>query len=474
MALALLPPIQVPARPAARWWALPVLLTAAFVTTLDFFIANVALPSIRADLHAGEGTTQLVIAGYGLAYAAGVIVAGRMGDVYGARRIFLIGLALFTLASAACGLAPSSSALVASRVVQGAAAALMAPQVLTLLGVLYPGGADRRRAFAWYGSAVGLAGVSGQVVGGLLVASDVAGLGWRMCFLINLPLGVAALVFAKRLLPQGERGRGGQECTGRSGRDGNGRAQNGQAQNGQAQHGKRARLDGPGAALIAAALVAVVLPLTEGRQYGWPWWTWLSLAASAVLLAAFVRRQKRVAQPLVDLALFTSAPFVRGLMAVTLLFGSSSGLTFVLAIHLQDRLGLDPLTSGAVFTALNAGFLVASRLPAQRPAVAALVLAGGFLLIMQGIGDSPVQLVPGLFAAGAGMGLLMSPLIARTLEGVDEGRAGSAAGVLGTVQEMGGVLGVTVTGLVYFGSSSVYAALAVLTAGALALVRLAR
>ncbi|NUT40978.1 MAG: MFS transporter, partial [Thermoactinospora sp.] len=440
-------------------------------TTLDFFIANVALPSIRADLHASEGATQLVIAGYGLAYAAGVIVAGRMGDVYGARRIFLIGLALFTLASAACGVAPSSVALVGSRVVQGAAAALMAPQVLTLLGVLYPGGADRRRAFAWYGSAVGLAGVSGQVVGGLLVASDVAGLGWRMCFLINLPLGVAALVFAKRLLPQVVPARpfatDGPEGTAA----GDEVAPSLQHRRG---HGRRARLDGPGAALIAAALVAVVLPLTEGRQYGWPLWTWFSLAAAAVLLAAFVRRQKRVAQPLVDLALFASTPFVRGLIAVTLLFGSSSGLTFVLAIHLQDRLGLDPLTSGAVFTALNAGFLVASRVPAQRPAMAALMLAGGFLLIMQGIGDSPVQLVPGLFAAGAGMGLLMSPLIARTLEGVDEGRAGSAAGVLGTVQEMGGVLGVTVTGLVYFGSGSVHAALAVLTAGALALVRLAR
>ncbi|MFI6479596.1 MFS transporter [Nonomuraea sp. NPDC050663] len=468
MALALLPPVQAPARPVARWGALPVLLTAAFVTTLDFFIANVALPSIRADLHASEGATQLVIAGYGLAYAAGVIVAGRMGDVYGARRIFLIGLALFTLASAACGVAPSSVALVGSRVVQGAAAALMAPQVLTLLGVLYPGGADRRRAFAWYGSAVGLAGVSGQVVGGLLVASDVAGLGWRMCFLINLPLGVAALVFAKRLLPQSV------PCA----TDGPGASDSQGTPVAQSrlrrEHGMRARLDGPGAALIAAALVAVVVPLTEGRQYGWPLWTWFSLAAAAVLLAAFVRRQKRVAQPLVDLALFAGAPFVRGLVAVTLLFGSSSGLTFVLAIHLQDRLGLDPLTSGAVFTALNAGFLVASRVPAQRPAVAALMLAGGFLLIMQGIGDSPVQLIPGLFAAGAGMGLLMSPLIARTLEGVDEGRAGSAAGVLGTVQEMGGVLGVTLTGLVYFGSGSVHAALAVLTAGALALVRLAR
>lgn len=427
----------------SRWWALPVLLTAAFVTTLDFFIANVALPAIRLDLGASEGETQLVIAGYGLAYAAGVIIAGRLGDVHGPRRVFLAGLALFTLASAACGAAPSPSSLIAARIVQGAAAALMAPQVLTLLGTLY-GGADRVKAFSWYGTAVGLAGIAGQVVGGLLMAADLAGLGWRACFLINLPIGAAGLLLGAKLLPKGGRTAGGQ-------------------------------VDAPSALLIASALVAVVLPLTQGREQGWPLWSWLSLVAGAGLMGAFVSRQRLLRRvggdPLLDLRVFERRGFVPGLVAVALLFGSSSALSFVLALYLQDAMGLTPLHSGAIFTALNAGFFTASvlarRAKMETPIAGAIALAGGFLLITQTLTAEPLQLIPGLFLAGAGMGLTMSPLLSMVMAH----GSGDAAGVLGTVQEAGGVAGVTVAGMIFF-AGGLGVTLAVLTAAALAIALL--
>lgn len=180
--------------------ALPVVLVAVYMTTLDFFIANLAVPSIRTGLGAGDTAVQFVIAGYGLAYAAGLIVSGRLGDLYGRRRVFAAGLALFTVASAACGLSPDAGSLVLARVAQGVAAALLAPQALTLLGVLFEGAA-RARAFGWYGTTVGVAGVSGQAIGGLLVAADPLGLGWRACFLVNVPIGVAALALTTRVLP---------------------------------------------------------------------------------------------------------------------------------------------------------------------------------------------------------------------------------------------------------------------------------
>ncbi|NUU22880.1 MAG: MFS transporter, partial [Streptomycetaceae bacterium] len=186
----------------ARRFALPVLLAAVFMTTLDFFIVNAAAPATRQDLGTGPAAAQSVLVGYGLAYAVGLITAGRLGDLYGPRRIFTVGLALFTAASAVCGLAPSAAVLIGGRIAQGVAAALMGPQVLALIGVLYPGAA-RARAFAWYGAAVGIAGTGGQALGGLLIAADPAGLGWRACFLVNVPLGIAALVLTPVVLPRG-------------------------------------------------------------------------------------------------------------------------------------------------------------------------------------------------------------------------------------------------------------------------------
>ncbi|TMR25651.1 MFS transporter [Nonomuraea turkmeniaca] len=426
--------------------ALPVVLVAVYMTTLDFFVANLAVPSIRAGLGAGDAAVQFVVAGYGLAYAAGLIVSGRLGDLYGHRRVFAAGLALFTAASAACGLSPDAASLVLARVAQGVAAALLAPQALTLIGVLFEGAA-LARAFGWYGAAVGLAGVSGQAIGGLLVAADPLGLGWRACFLVNVPIGVAALALIGRVLPRTPRS------------------------------GDRRDLDLTGAALIAAGLVAVVLPLVEGREQAWTWWC---LAAAAPLLAGFVRRQRRLAAsgraPLLDLAVFAEKGFAGGLVAVALLFGTSAGLSFVLALYLQDGLGLSALAAGAVCTALNAGFFLTSLRAGRVPApFAALMVVAGLALLGYAVirAAGPYQVASALFVTGGGMGLLMSPLISSVLSRVRRERAGAAAGVLGTVQEAGGVLGGTVTGAAFFGAldggwaAATLAGLAVLVAGAL-------
>ncbi|MFG1688120.1 MFS transporter [Nonomuraea sp. NPDC049269] len=430
-----------------RWTALPVLLVAVFVTTLDFFVANLALPSIRADLRAGDASVQFVIAGYGLAYAAGLIASGRLGDLYGHRRVFRTGLALFTLASAECGLAGGAAWLVAGRIAQGVAAALLAPQVLTLLGELYRG-ADRATAFRWYGTVVGLAGVSGQVIGGALVAAEHLGLGWRGCFLVNVPIGVVALAMTGRVLPAPV-----------------------------PSPLRRAGLDVGGAGLVAAGLVAVVLPLVEGREQGWPPWAWWCLAASGPILVTFVRRQRRLVHarrtPLLDLDVFTDRTFAWGLVAVALLFGTSAGLSFVLALYLQDGLGLGPLAAGAVCTALNAGFFAASLRPGR---FGAPVLLLGLCLLYEVVARAaqPYQVAMALVVVGAGMGLLMSPLLSSVLSAVRPERAGAAAGVLGTVQETGGVLGATITGTVFFGTldggdwrAAMLAGLSVLVAGAL-------
>jgi MFS family permease len=233
---------------ASRWAALPVVLAGTFMVVLDFFIVNVAMPAMQTDLHAGTGAIEWVVAGYGLTFATLLITAGRLGDRVGRRRAFSAGLALFTVASAACGLAWSPTALVAARLVQGAAAALLSPQVLSIIGIAYTG-PDRVRALSVYGTVMGFAAAGGQLIGGALIALDPAGLSWRTCFLINVPIGLVALAFAPRAIPE-------------------------------SRDETASTLDLIGTLLATAGLTAVVLPLVEGRQHGWPTWTWVSLAAA--------------------------------------------------------------------------------------------------------------------------------------------------------------------------------------------------
>ena len=414
------------------WGPLVVVLAGTFMTFLDFFIVNVALPSVQRDLHAGPAAVQLVVAGYGLTFAAGMITGGRLGDLYGRRRMFTIGLALFTVTSAACGLAPNATFLVIARVLQGGAGAMMTPQVLAILSTVYAG-QRRARAFAAYGMVMGIAGVLGQLLGGLLIQADIAGSSWRGIFLINVPVGIAGLLLARRFVPE--------------------------------SRGERSELDLTGTALATLGLAAVILPLAEGEQHGWPLWTWLSLGAGPLLLGAFAaqqaRRKRAVRAPLVDLALFRSRAFGVGSLAALTYALVPPAFFFVLALYLQDGRGLSALFSGVVFTAVGVGFFAAmlltqamtTRLGKQILALGALVTAlGSVLMALTASAASAGDLLPGLAIAGFGMGMVLVPLSATVLHNVEPRQASSAAGVLATFQQVGGALGVAVIGTVFFGA----------------------
>lgn len=423
--------------------ALWVMLSGTLLVVLDFFIVNVALPSMQHELHAGAATLQLVVAGYGLATAAGLVTGGRLGDLFGRRRMFMLGLLLFTLASAACGFAPNAELLVAARVLQGLAGALLQPQVLAMIGLAYTG-EDRARAFAAYGLTLGLGATLGQLVGGVLIHADLAGLGWRSCFLINVPIGLLALVLVPRVMPP-------------------------LANGGQG----RSRLDLVGMLLVAAGSVAVVLPLVEGREQGWPPWSWVCLAAALPLLGAFALQQRRLAarggSPLVAPVLLADGRFVAGLFTTLAFYVGNASLYFVLALYLQQGLALGPLASGAVFTSLAVGFFATSMAGARlarrfggKPPIAlgALVLAAGHALQFVNVAGWPGHthaahvvgwMVPLLLVQGAGLGMVMAPLVATVLAGLPPQHAGVASGVLSMVQQASNALGVALIGILFYG-----------------------
>jgi EmrB/QacA subfamily drug resistance transporter len=426
--------VAAPAGPREQfgWAPLLVVLTGTFMTFLDFFIVNVALPSIQGRLHAGPAAIQLVVAGFGLAFAVGMISGGRLGDLYGRRRMFTVGLALFTVTSAACGLAPTAGFLDVARVLQGGAAAMMTPQVLAILGTIYTG-PRRAKAFAAYGMTMGIAGVGGQLIGGALIALNPAGAGWRSIFLINVPVGITALALVRRILPE--------------------------------SRGERARVDLVGTVLITAALTGIVLPLVEGRQQGWPAWTVLCLAAAPVLLAVFVAHQRARAAggraPLVRLALFRDRAFGVGTLTGIAFGAVPASFFFVLALYLQDGRGLSPLVSGVVFSAVGVGFFAAMltaermtrRMGRQILAVGAAVVAAGCLLAAWAArAGTALELAPGLVTVGFGIGMVLVPLTATALARIAAEHAGAASGVLTTGQQVGGALGVAVIGVVFFGA----------------------
>jgi EmrB/QacA subfamily drug resistance transporter len=407
-----------------------------FMFVLDFFIVNVALPSIQQDLRAGEGAIEWIVAGYAVSTAVLLVTGGRLGDQFGRRRMFAAGLAVFVLTSAACALAPDPAVLVTARVAQGVGAALMAPNILSILGVVYSGPA-RVRAISVYGMVMGLAAVSGQLIGGVLIRADLGGLGWRTIFWINVPLGVAALLASPRLVPESRASQG-------------------------------SRFDLAGVALITACLVAVVLPLVDGRQEGWPAWSWIALAASVPLAIAFAAHQRRKAArggvPLLDPRMFASWPLRAGLITQTAFWCQQAASYLVIGLYLQQGRGLSPLAAGAVFAVLAAGYLLTSfRAPALtvrfgRSVIAAgavLAAAGdGALYLAAGHGGPVAWLFPGLVLLGAGQGLCITPLTTTVLSHAGPASAGSVAGALSTAQQVGNSIGVAVTGVLFFGAVS--------------------
>ncbi|MBR0645662.1 MFS transporter [Plastoroseomonas hellenica] len=423
-------------RSAWRLWAgLIVMLAGAFMTIMDVMIVNVAIPSIRSDLGASFAEAELVVAGYGLAYAIALITGGRLGDIFGRRRMFLIGLVGFTATSTACGLAPTPAALIVARLLQGLAAAILFPQVFSLIRVTFAEPRQRTTAFAVMGAVLGLAGITGQLLGGVLVEVDLWGLAWRPVFLVNIPIGLAAFAAAPRMI---------QESRSPDAR----------------------RLDLAGVGLSALGLGLLLYPLIEGREAGWPAWSIAMLLLSVPVLACFAlhqhRRSLRQASPLLETGLFRDRAFAIGMLLVLAFYSSLNAFFLATAFLLQLGLQRSPLEAGLIFSTLGVAFVIASVVAGRltlhhRRAVliggAAIALLGSAIAGGTAAMVSPLEardLILAFVVLGTGQGLLMTPLLNAILSGIHEGHAGSASGMLSTMQQVGGALGVAIVGILFF------------------------
>lgn len=420
---------------ARRWLMLPVVLAAMFMAQFDLYVVNVAAPSLEHDIHAGSGALELIVAGYGFTYAAGLITGGRLGDLFGSRRVFVLGTLAFAAASLLCGLAQTPGELVAARLLQGATGALMVPQVLALITGVFPA-AERPRALGWFGVVTGVGAVAGQVLGGALLQADVLGLGWRVIFLVNVPIGVGAVLCGLRLLPHRAPGR-------------------------------TARLDPVGAVVIPVALALALVPLALGRSQHWPVWAWACLAASlpAVVLALRweARLGRRGGSPLLDLGLFRDRVFARGLVVCLGVFCSFFSFMFTLTLVLQSGLGLSPLDAGLTFMPLGLAFATASitssrfagrfgpRLVAAGTGTAVVGMAAMLLVVqLSGGGTDAPRLIGPMVLVGLGNGAALPALTGVVLAGVGPAHAGAAAGVLTTSQQFSSAAGVAGIGTAFF------------------------
>ena len=413
---------------------LAVILIGVLLPMIDFFIVNVALPTIDTDLRASQPMLELVVSGYATAYALLLVLGGRLGDSIGRKRLFLIGMAAFTVTSLACGLAPTAEFLVAGRIAQGASAALMVPQVLATIQAATTG-ERRTRALGRYGATGGLAAVLGQVLGGLLVSANIDSLGWRPIFLVNVPIGIAGLLLAKRYVPD-------------------------------TRHGDPAPIDGRGTVLLGLTVLALLIPLTEGRSLRWPAWTIAMLILAPLFAAAFTafeRRTERAGRtPLVPPSLLQHRSMRRGLVLALPFFAGFGAFMFCYALLVQEGLHASALRAGLGLVPMAATFLLASlstswllaRYGAKVLAAGGILQAAGLIILAITVyagwpGLSVVALAPGLAVAGLGQGLVMSPLFGVVLSEVPPAVAGAGAGVLTTTQQTALALGVATLGSLF-------------------------
>ncbi|MCX5464968.1 MFS transporter [Alcaligenes parafaecalis] len=415
------------------WLGLSVLLLAGFVTIFDLFVVNVAIPNIQSQLGASFSQIGFIVAGYELAFGVLLITGGRLGDLFGRRKLFIIGMAGFTLASALCGLAPNAFLLIIARVLQGLAAALLFPQVYASIRVNFDGD-DSRRAFGLLGMTLGLAAIAGQILGGWLIHADLFELGWRNIFLINIPIGLLAIAEA-RYIPEtrGPQNQG---------------------------------LDGTGVMLISLSLSLLLIPIIQSSEHGWPLSSLTSLVASIALLFVFYRHQERRRRtghlPLVDMQLLTQPRFALGALLVLLVYSTASSFFLCFALLLQSGFGLSPFHAGSIFAPASVGFIAASlyaprlvtRYGTQAITAGAIGYALSFAwLISQvawaGAQLEPAHLIPALIFLGASQGLIMTPLLNLILGFIDETQAGMASGVISSIQQIGAALGVAVVGFLF-------------------------
>ena len=421
-----------------RWWVLATVVAAQFMFGVDAFIVNVAIPTIATELHASAAQIEAVIAIYLIAYATLVVTGGRLGDIYGARNVFIAGVAGFTVTSLWCGLAQSGPELIGARLAQGATAALMVPQVLATLHLLFADAA-RARAFGIYGIVLGLAGAAGFLLGGILVTSDLAGLGWRAVFFVNVPFGAVIIAAAWKIMPRFQRRAG-------------------------------TRLDIPGAIVLFLGLLCLIGPLLFGHDLNWSPLTWLAMAAGVGIVAAFLRLERAVARrggmPLIDLALLSDKPFMRGLLAVFFFFFANLSFYLVMTMFMQKGLHIPPLQAGLVFLPLALTFVIASRHSGMRARHrGTLVLIEGCAVQIGGLAalvltiewsntPSAVVLALVLTIFGYGQGLVMAPLSSAVLSTVKPVSAGAASGIYGTTAQIANAAGVAAIGAVYFAIES--------------------
>jgi len=418
-----------------RWTGFAVVLAAMIMNLLDSTVLNVAAPSIKRDLHASTSAIEWVAAAYTLAIAVGLLTGGRLGDRYGRKRMLMIGLAGFVASSTACAFAWSPSSLIAARVVQGLAAALLTPQTFGLIRDLFP--PDQiGKAFAAFGPVIGLSTVAGPVVAGLLIKADPFGTDWRSLFLINLPVGVFALVVGARVLPTG----GGA---------------------------RRVRLDVVGTLLMAAVSFLLVFPLVDGRAQGWPAWIFAVLAAAVPMLGLFVVQQRRRlragATPLIELSVLAKRSYVSGVVFTLVFFGSIVGLGLTLGLFMQIGLGFSPMKAALFTAALAVGAFFGSGVGAWaatavgRPIlhVGLTIMAAGTTTLLvsvhaAGAQPGPAALLPGLAVYGFGMGMIFVPLFSIITAEIEDHEVGSASGLLEALQQLGASLGVAVLATLFF------------------------
>lgn len=419
-----------------RWLAVVVLLFASFMDLLDTTIVNVALPAIEKDLGASSAQLQWIVSGYVLSFAVLLITGGRLGDIFGRKRMFLIGVAGFTLASASCAAATSGDMLVISRLVQGGFGALMIPQILSIIQVMFAP-RERAGAFGALGGISGLAAVAGPLVGGLLVTQNAFGAGWRSVFIINVPVGIVLFIAAALFIPE-------------------------------SRAAKRVSLDLIGVALITAALFLLVFGLIEGREADWSAGIWVMIGASPVLLAAFIGyqswRDRHSGSALVPPSLFHSRGYSAGVITSFSFSASIGGFFLILVLYLQIGLGFSAIGAGLTTLPFSIGALVGSglavpfgaRLGKRLILLGALAQILGYLWIArivaeQGANLVGTDLIMPMALAGLGLTLLVVPLTDVALAQTSIANAGAASGVLGTFQQVGSAIGIAVVGVVFFG-----------------------
>ncbi|WP_456846008.1 MFS transporter [Cellulomonas sp. P5_C6] len=431
------PAYQPPTVPRSAWNALIVLMAGMFMALLDTTIVNVALPTIRLSLDANEATLSWIISGYALAFGIALIPAGRVGDRIGHKWVFFTGLLLFTVASLFCGLAQTSLQLIVARVVQGLAGGMFVPGVTAMIQLLFPGPV-RGKAFAIMGSVIGVSTALGPILGGLIIQAFGDENGWRLVFWVNIPIGIIALIAAAKILPAGHEG------TAKPG------------------------YDFVGLALLTAGLVALLVPLIEGQDKGWPAWTFITLAAGVLLIVAFALWELRIVDknPMVPPHLFSHPQFTGGTILALVYFAAFTSIFFTISLLWQAGLGHTALESGVVGVPFAIGSIIGAsqsnrlsqRLGRTVLIVGTAMVCVGLVWVWLVLRIEPAAdlanwdlLVP-LLVAGIGSGLFIAPNVQFIVATVDRSEAGSASGVISVMQRVGSAIGIAVIGSVLFGT----------------------